>query len=99
MTQTHVTESEVVNAAKKIAARGEIPTIAAVRELCNGRGSETTILNYLRKWKIQVLTSSVYKADQNSDHAVIRDLQQQINILQRTIKSIKAELETMRAEL
>jgi len=46
-----VTKTDVYTAANFIASSGEIPTIAAVRGVMGGRGSETTILNFLQGWK------------------------------------------------
>ena len=51
MTRKIVTKTDVYVAANFIAASGEIPTITAVRGVLGGRGSETTILNFLRNWK------------------------------------------------
>ena len=46
-----ITKLEVEQAANLIVERGEIPTIAAIRVELKGRGSETTIHNYLKEWK------------------------------------------------
>lgn len=46
-----ITKIDVNNLADLIASRGEIPTIAAIRAELQGRGSETTIHNYLKEWK------------------------------------------------
>jgi hypothetical protein len=51
LTRKIVTKTDVYVAANFIAASGEIPTITAVRGVLGGRGSETTILNFLRNWK------------------------------------------------
>ena len=46
-----VTKTAVNNAADLIASRGQVPTIVAVRAELQGKGSETTIHNYLKAWK------------------------------------------------
>lgn len=46
-----VTRVDVHEAADRLSLRGEVPTIAAVRSELEGRGSETTIHNYLKEWK------------------------------------------------
>lgn len=46
-----VTRVDVHKAADRLSLRGEVPTIAAVRSELEGRGSETTIHNYLKEWK------------------------------------------------
>lgn len=81
MTQLHLRESDIVAAANYIAAQGEIPTIAAVRQHLNGRGSETTILNYLRKWKIKLLAFAVYFDAEDLEPEYIFNLQKQNELL------------------
>jgi septal ring factor EnvC (AmiA/AmiB activator) len=80
----HLTESDIVRAATAIAAQGEIPTIAAVRQQLHGRGSETTILNYLRKWKLRLLSFAVFceAADVDPDF-IIQMQQQHANVLRQ----------------
>ena len=51
MSRKIVTKTDVYTTANFIATSGEIPTIAAVRGALGGRGSETTILNFLQAWK------------------------------------------------
>lgn len=58
MSKKIVTKTDVYTAANFIASSGEIPTIAAVRGALGGRGSETTILNFLQVWKKERLLHS-----------------------------------------
>jgi len=55
MVRSSLTEEKIVAAAVAIAINGDMPTIASVRRYVGGRGSETTILTYLQKWKGNLL--------------------------------------------
>lgn len=50
MAKQGVTQTEVHAAADRVAARGVKPTVAAVRAELGNRGSNSTILHYLRDW-------------------------------------------------
>ena len=47
----NVTKADVLKAANAIAAKHEIPTIATIRKVLGGVGSETTLHKYLKAWK------------------------------------------------
>ena len=51
MSRKNVTKADVVKAANAIAAHHEIPTIAVIRKVLGGVGSETTLHKYLKAWK------------------------------------------------
>ena len=51
MARKGITYDAVANAAKTIKARGQEPTIAAVRVECGDEGSYTTISTHLAKWR------------------------------------------------
>lgn len=96
MTYGHVTETDIVTAAKLIAAQGEIPTIAGVRQKLNGRGSETTILNYLRKWKIKLLALAVYFDENDLNVERLLELKQHMDAQQQIIERQNASIEGLR---
>lgn len=93
-TVTHLRESDVVDAANAIAAQGEIPTISAVRARLQGRGSETTILNHLRKWKIRLLGFAVYCEAEEISPDFILNLQQQYT---DSLKQLEIQTEKVHA--
>lgn len=50
MAKNGVTQNEVYASADRVAARGQKPTVSAVRAELGNRGSNGTILRYLREW-------------------------------------------------
>jgi hypothetical protein len=86
MSLNHISETDIVRAANCIAARGRIPTIAAVRQLLDGRGSETTILNYLRKWKLRLLAFAVFCETNAIKPDLVLDLKDQNLQLQNSLQ-------------
>ncbi|ODN43807.1 DNA-binding protein [Piscirickettsia litoralis] len=54
MPRPGLTYDEITEAANRVLAAGEKPTINRVREALGGRGSSTTISRYLKDWKRQV---------------------------------------------
>jgi len=53
MARKGITYDAVANAARAIKARGQEPTIAAVRVECGDEGSYTTISTHLAKWRAE----------------------------------------------
>ena len=81
--QNKVTQTEIIQAAQKLVQKGHAPTIAKVRQLLSGRGSESTILKYLTIWKQQCFKQVNDLADPNQpDHKILeekRKLEQTLN--------------------
>jgi hypothetical protein len=53
MARKGITYDAVANAARAIKARGQEPTIAAIRVECGDEGSYTTISTHLAKWRAE----------------------------------------------
>lgn len=53
MARKGITYDQVANAARTIKARGQEPTIAAIRVECGDEGSYTTISQHLAKWRAE----------------------------------------------
>lgn len=53
MARKGITYDAVANAARSIKARGQEPTIAAIRIECGDEGSYTTISTHLAKWRAE----------------------------------------------
>lgn len=53
-----LTREEIFAAADVVASQGEMPSIKSVRVQLGDRGSETTLLKYLREWKERLLLGS-----------------------------------------
>lgn len=84
ITKKAITKIDVNQAADRIAFRGEVPTIAAVRAELQGRGSETTIHNYLKAWKkAKLLAKQELKLVNNNQELLFieekRELEQVLN--------------------
>ncbi|QGN95590.1 hypothetical protein Psal071_01089 [Piscirickettsia salmonis] len=68
MPRPGLTYDEITEAANRVLAAGEKPTINRVREALGGRGSSTTISRYLKDWKRQVQEAGgVVELDDNVD--------------------------------
>jgi hypothetical protein len=78
-----VTQAEIIQAAQNLVQQGHTPTIAKVRQLLAGRGSESTILKYLTRWKQQCFKQINDPADPHQpDHQILeeqRKLEQTLN--------------------
>ena len=78
-----VTQIEIIQAAQKLVQQEKIPTIAKVRDLLNGRGSESTILKYLTMWKQQCFKQTNDPTDQHKqDRQILEEkenLEQSLN--------------------
>jgi len=91
-----VTKTDVYIAANFIASSGEIPTIAAVRGALGGRGSETTILNFLQAWKKERLLSNQVPIVENGTPV---DLSEENRQLRYALKQQMANNENYTQEL
>lgn len=97
MSRKIVTITDVYTAANFIAASGEIPTIAAVRGALGGRGSETTILNFLKAWKKERLLQN--NASAVAVKGIPLDLNEENRQLRHTLKQQIAHNENYAEEL
>ncbi|OAJ35437.1 DNA-binding protein [Piscirickettsia salmonis] len=74
MPRPGLTYDEITEAANRVLAAGEKPTINRVREALGGRGSSTTISRYLKDWKRQVQEAGgVVELDDNVDAPQIKE--------------------------
>lgn len=96
-----ISKIDVTKAADLIAARGEIPTIDLVRVELQGRGSETTIHNYLKEWKKSKLLAKLGSTIANHNQELIlieekRSLEEALQ--QQMIKNENYAQELIQAE-
>jgi len=104
-----ISYEQVVEAADKIVTEGRQPTIKAVRKEL-GTGSESTILEHLRKWREnQVINAEIekrYGEHRRAKDAEIARLESNVTNLNEAVREkdekideLNSEIETIKAEL
>jgi DNA repair exonuclease SbcCD ATPase subunit len=94
--------AEAVNqAARSLAAKGEMPTIAKIRVCLGDRGSESTLHHYLSLWKKSLLKKAgeVLERDAESDPLNMSLVLQEQAVLRETLARQNQKTEALSAEL
>jgi hypothetical protein len=98
----NVTKTDVITAADAIAAKGEIPTIAAIRKFLGGVGSETTLHKYLKGWKekklLQITTNETSNINEQDIKVKLAELKQIIASQQQQNEVLSQEAFTLNRE-
>lgn len=93
--QQGLKEADIIRAANAIAINGAMPTIAAVRKYLGGHGSETTIFNYLSKWKQNLLTYARFENATDLELHPMIALQKNSQVLKTNLQVLIRQLENL----